>query len=116
MLHSLIVTGASGAGKTATVRALAARNIPGVQCFHFDSIGVPSPGAMEREHGSGERWQAWATGEWLARLGDLPTEVRVAVLDGQTRPQFAFDAAGRAPRRTHVVLFDCSAEVRDARL
>jgi hypothetical protein len=117
MRHILVVTGSSGAGKTAIVTALAARDIPGVRCFHFDSIGVPSPEAMEREHGSGERWQAWATGEWLARLDELPQEVRVAVLDGQTRPQFVFDAAGRAPsRRTHIVLFDCAAEVRDARL
>jgi hypothetical protein len=99
------------------VTALAARNIPGVQCFHFDSIGVPSPEEMECEYGGGERWQAWATAEWLARLAHLPTEVRVAVLDGQTRPQFVFDAAGgAASRHTHVVLFDCSAEVRDARL
>ena len=38
----LVVTGASGAGKTATVQALDARAVPGVQCFHFDSIGVPT--------------------------------------------------------------------------
>jgi adenylate kinase family enzyme len=113
----LVVTGASGAGKTATVTALAARDIPGVQCFHFDSIGVPSPAEMEREYGGGEQWQAWATRHWFARLGELPEDVRVAVLDGQTRPQFVLEAAGRAPsRRTHVVLFDCSPEVRSARL
>ncbi|HEV7993649.1 MAG TPA: hypothetical protein VGP25_17610 [Gemmatimonadaceae bacterium] len=41
LLHILVITGASGAGKSATVRVLAARAIPGVQCFHFDSVGVP---------------------------------------------------------------------------
>jgi hypothetical protein len=99
------------------VSALAACNVPGVQCFHFDSIGVPSLDEMRREHGNEERWQAWATAEWLARLDGLSPLVRVAVLDGQTRPQFVLDAARRTSRRrTHVVLFDCTSHVRDMRL
>jgi type II secretory pathway predicted ATPase ExeA len=51
VLHILVVTGASGAGKTATVRALDARGIPGVRCFYFDSIGVPTAEVMERDYG-----------------------------------------------------------------
>lgn len=117
VLHILVVTGASGAGKTATVRALEARAIPGVECFYFDSIGVPPLEVMERDHGGGEQWQASATADWLARLGGLPEDVRVAVLDGQTRPSFVFAAASRAAsRRVHVVLLDCSPDVRAARL
>jgi hypothetical protein len=98
--HILVVTGASGAGKTTTVNALDARGVPGVRCFFFDSIGVPSVEVMERDFGSGEQWQAFATGEWIARLGALPDDVRVAVLDGQTRPSFVFGAARRAAPRT----------------
>lgn len=113
----LVVTGASGAGKTASVRALDARAVPGIRCFHFDTIGVPSPEEMERDHGGGEQWQASATAEWLARLGGLPDDVRVAVLDGQTRPSFVFASAARAtPRHVHVVLLDCDPSVRAARL
>jgi len=113
----LVVTGASGAGKTAIVQALDARGIPGVQCFYFDSIGVPTAEEMERDHGGGEQWQASATADWLARLSNLPEDVRVAVLDAQTRPSFVFGAAGRAvPRLTHVVLLDCSSDVRTSRL
>ena len=113
----LVVTGASGAGKTATVRALDARAVPGVQCFYFDSIGVPTAEVMERDYGGGEQWQASATAEWIARLGGLPASVRVAVLDGQTRPSFVFDSAARAASGTvHVVLLDCSLDVRAARL
>lgn len=37
----LVVTGASGAGKTAAVNALNGLEMPGVQCFHFDSIRRP---------------------------------------------------------------------------
>jgi hypothetical protein len=88
-----------------------------VQCFYFDSIGVPSAEVMERDYGGGEQWQASATAAWIARLGGLPASVRVAVLDGQTRPSFVFDAAARAaPGTVHVVLLDCSSDVRAARL
>jgi len=78
---------------------------------------VPGVEVMERDFGSGEQWQAFATGDWIARLGALPDEVCVAVLDGQTRPSFVFAAAGRAARRqVHVMLLDCSPEIRASRL
>ena len=113
----LVVTGASGAGKTAAVRALEARAVPGVRCFYFDSIGVPTPDVMQRDYGGGEQWQASATAEWLARLSDLPEDVCVAVLDGQTRPSFVFRDARRAASRTlNVVLLDCTSDVRAGRL
>jgi hypothetical protein len=116
-LHILVVTGASGAGKTAVVQELEKRGMPGVRFFYFDSIGVPSADVMERDFGGGEAWQAWATHAWLAQLGASPPGVRVVILDGQTRPSVVFSAAKRAaPRETHVVLLDCSPEVRAARL
>jgi hypothetical protein len=99
------------------VAALDARAIPGVQCFHFDSIGVPPLEVLERENGGAEKWQAAATGDWLARLGGLPSTVRVAVLDGQTRPSFVFDASSRAAARSvHVALVDCASPIRTERL
>ena len=70
-MHTIVITGASGAGKTAAVDALEARGLPGVRCFHFDSIGVPSIEDMEREHGGGEQWQQWATTTWIERLQSL---------------------------------------------
>ncbi len=93
----LVVTGASGAGKTAAVRALDARAVPGVRCFYFDSIGVPTADVMERDYGGGEQWQASATAEWLARLGNLPEDVRVAVLEGR-RGRASSLAMHREPR------------------
>lgn len=113
----IVVTGASGAGKTATVRVLEARGLPGVRCFYFDSIGVPTAEAMQREHGGAEQWQLWATNSWLARLANLPDHTRVAVLDAQTRPSTVFAAPGAGVSwRAHVVLLDCSSDVRSARL
>jgi ribose 1,5-bisphosphokinase PhnN len=88
-----------------------------VRCFYFDSIGVPTADAMEREHGGGEKWQATATADWLARLNDLSEDVLVAVLDGQTRPSFVLSAGARiAPGNVRVVLLDCSSDVRAMRL
>jgi hypothetical protein len=116
---TLVVTGASGAGKTVAVRALATRALPGVACFHFDTIGVPSPEVMLRDFGSGEAWQAWATNQWLDRLERLDPTVRVAVLDGQTRPSFVLtSAAEHTPhnRRLGIVLLDCESSVREERL
>lgn len=115
-MHILVVTGASGAGKTTAVRALEARALAGVRCFHFDSIGVPSDDDMRREHGGGEQWQAWATERWLRELDQLDSDVRVAVLDGQTRPSFVATAAASVGRQVHTVLLVCAPAERDARL
>ena len=111
----LFVTGASGAGKTASVDALEARAVPGVHCFHFDSIGVPGPAEMIRDYGSGEAWQAAATMRWVDRLLSEPVEI--AVLDGQVRPSVvraALQRAGSPPAR--IVLLDCTPEERERRL
>jgi hypothetical protein len=111
----LVVTGASGAGKTASVRALESLSLPGVRCFYFDSVGVPGTEEMERAYGGGEGWQAAMTAQWMRRL--VTEETEVAVLDGQTRPSIvrAAIAAVAAPWST-IVLLDCSPEERGRRL
>jgi hypothetical protein len=112
----LVITGASGVGKTSAVRAVDARAIPGVRCFYFDSIGVPAPEAMEREHGSAEGWQSWATRHWLGQLDRLDPTTCVAVLDGQTRPSFVAEAAGLVGRRVETMLLVCEHGERERRL
>lgn len=111
----LVVTGASGAGKTASVRALEARKLPGVRCFYFDSIGVPGAEAMAREFGSADAWQAAATSTWIERLNGEPGEVMV--LDGQTRPSFVRAALRRVGAHcAQIVLLDCTPVERQRRL
>ncbi len=112
----LVVTGASGSGKTTTVRALEARALPGVRCYYFDAVGVPAPEALEREFGSGQGWQAITTQTWLGRLAADPDSADVYVLDGQTRPSFVRSAAERVAAIVRVVLLDCEASARHARL
>ncbi|MGH7617308.1 MAG: hypothetical protein ACREPM_08785 [Gemmatimonadaceae bacterium] len=115
-MYILVVTGASGVGKTTAVRALEARDLPGVRCFYFDSIGVPSLEEMCRDHGGGEQWQAWATQRWLLELDQLDPAVRVAVLDGQTRPSYVAATAAIVGRSVHTVLLDCERSARESRL
>ena len=110
----LVVTGASGSGKTAAVRALDARALSGVRCYYFDAVGVPPA----ESRGSGpEGWQAVTTKAWIGRLSADPDGAEVYVLDGQTRPSFVRSAAeGTHTALVRMVLLDCAPAVRHARL
>ena len=113
----VVVTGASGVGKSAALAALEARAVRGLRCFYFDSIGVPPAEVIEREFGGGERWQAHATEQWLQRLSAESAENMVSVLEGSTRPSFVRAALARVPHaRVQIVLLDCQSAVRAARL
>ncbi|HEX3759818.1 MAG TPA: AAA family ATPase [Kofleriaceae bacterium] len=104
----VVVTGASGAGKTTVVTRLAERKLAGVSCAFFDSIGVPPPEEMPPD------WQETTTSEWIRRLARVPADV--AVLDGQTRPTFALRAFAEVGIRGSVVVIHCAPRVRKARL
>jgi energy-coupling factor transporter ATP-binding protein EcfA2 len=113
----LVLTGASGAGKTTLVAALGALELPGVGCYFFDSVGVPSPEEMTRVFGGGEQWQAAVTEQWIARLMRNDDGVRVAVLDGQVRPSVVKAHLERLGARSwRIVLADCGHTERHARL
>src|SRR5262249_7149028 len=113
----LVVTGASGVGKTAAVQCLEARQRADIRCFYFDRIGVPSNEIMESEFGSGEGWQAYATKHWISRLVADDLRGFVSVLDGQTRPSFIRSAVAEVGSvHSRIVLLECSREVRRARV
>jgi len=104
----VVVTGASGAGKTTVVELLAECNIDGVVCAFFDSAGVSPPEEMPAD------WQEKTTIEWIRRLARGPADI--AVLDGQTKPTFALRGFTETDIRGSVVLLDCAREIREARL
>jgi predicted kinase len=104
----VVVTGASGSGKTSVVTRLAERKLAGVTCAFFDSVGVPPPEEMPPD------WQETTTNQWIRRLACAPADI--AVLDGQTRPTFALRAFAEVGVRGSVVVLHCTREVRTARL
>jgi energy-coupling factor transporter ATP-binding protein EcfA2 len=113
----LVVTGASGAGKTTLVNALSELRLPGVGCYVFDSIGVPPVEEMVRVYGGGEQWQSAMTEQWIARLLRNDDGVRVAVLDGQVRASMARGYLMRlGVRRWQIALAECGHAERNARL
>lgn len=109
--------GASGAGKTTLVRELAGLKLPGIGCYYFDTIGVPSAEEIAVQFGGAESWQDWALGEWVARLTRNEDRVALAVLDAQVRPRAVRDAFARhGVRFGGMVLVDCGYAERNARL
>ncbi len=110
----LVVTGASGAGKTTLVRGVEARGIAGASFHYFDSIGVPSIEQMTAEFGSPLKWQMAMTHQWIERLGR--SGGGLYVLDGQVRPSTARQAFARNQIDGHVLLLDCAHDVRELRL
>lgn len=76
---------------------------------------------MERDWGGGggggERWQEAMTKQWIDRLAANVDGAALAVLDGQTRPTFIQPYLAPAGiRDARIVLLDCAASVRNARL
>jgi len=111
----LVVVGASGAGKTTIVGRLAALALPGIGCYHFDTIGIPADD--DQRFANGAKFQEWALDAWLARLVQNEDGVRVAVLDASVRPSAVRDALARhGVARGDIVLVDCDYDERNARL
>lgn len=113
----LVITGASGSGKTALTDAVEARKLPGVRCYHFDTVGVPTVGRMVEEFGSPQAWQVATTHRWIDTLATNADDARLAILEGQMRPDVVRDAfASVGVRRGGILLVDCAHEVRAERL
>jgi adenylate kinase family enzyme len=118
IMNFVILTGASGAGKTAIANVIAATLGHSVTCLHFDSIGVPSTAQMIEEYGSGEGWQKAITFEWVKRIETdyLVSNARV-LFEGQMRISFILEAIKRTQIQDYrIVLVDCNDGERRRRL
>jgi energy-coupling factor transporter ATP-binding protein EcfA2 len=113
----VILTGASGSGKTSIAESIGGARPSFADVFRFDRIGVPSPEAMAAGWGSGEAWQRAMTIDWLARIAALRTKSRPVLFEGQMRLAFVREglpSAGVSDAR--VVLVDCDDKTRTHRL
>jgi hypothetical protein len=88
----LVVTGASGAGKSTLFRGLAALGLPGIGCYEFDTIGIPTEAEMAARFGGGEGFQAWALDAWVAPPGAQRRPGRRSRAGCFVRPRAAQDA------------------------
>jgi uridine kinase len=84
----VLITGASGSGKTSVAQVLEQKfSKETTSLYYFDDIGVPSTTKMIEDHGSGEKWQQWATARWIERIYNMDKEV--IFLEGSFYPEFA---------------------------
>jgi RNase adaptor protein for sRNA GlmZ degradation len=113
----LVLTGASGAGKTAILKSLRQpATTAGIELFNFDSIGVPSNEEMIRDFGSGENWQRTKIVEWIQRIARRLPEHSI-IFEGQMRISTLLEALKQANLpQAKIVLIDCSDSARAYRL
>jgi RNase adaptor protein for sRNA GlmZ degradation len=112
----VILTGASGSGKSTIAREFSNRHSHIAEICFFDSIGVPTRDEMVKEFGSGEEWQRLKTMDWLGEISARLS--RNAILfEGQMRLAFAHQAARAAKISNYtVILIDCDDDTRRRRL
>jgi predicted kinase len=115
----VIMTGASGSGKSAIAKIIEER-CPSVTVFRFDTIGVPSPEVMAT-YGSGHlpggAWQRAMTLEWFERIAPMVTAGRMVLFEGQMRIAFIREAlAASAIEDARVLCVECDDATRVERL
>jgi dephospho-CoA kinase len=105
----LVLTGASGAGKTTLILKLNELAIPGVKGINCDrvKIEVNDPADQQTE----------ILRYWLSHLSQPDTEIELAVLDTQIRPHRALEILSHAAiEYAQIVLVDCDPIKRNERL
>ena len=108
----LVLTGASGAGKTTLIEKLNKLAITGVEGINCDRVTVDLPETAD----SSDR-QAGVLRFWITRLSDENPKIELAVLDTQIRPHVALEVLEKAGvAHSQIVLVDCEPTIRNERL
>jgi dephospho-CoA kinase len=115
----VIMTGASGSGKTAIAEAIE-REHPSIAVFRFDTIGVPSPEIMATfgtGHQPGGAWQRAMTLKWFERIAPEVAAGKTVLFEGQMRIAFIQEAiAAFAITNARVLCVECDDLTRTRRL
>lgn len=115
-MRLVILTGASGSGKTAIAESIRIGRPDLAEVLHFDSIGVPSPEARQA-WGPDGAWQRAMTLAWTERIAATCRDRQRVLFEGQMRLAFLHEglrAAGIEDAR--VILVDCDDAIRARRL
>jgi hypothetical protein len=87
-MRLVVLTGASGSGKTAIADAIKVIQPSPADVLHFDEIGVPSSEAMVAGWGTVEAWQRAMTLDWMSRIAARSRQDRPLLFEGQMRLAF----------------------------
>jgi 2-phosphoglycerate kinase len=117
----VLLTGASGAGKTTVAHSVEKLALPNCEVHFFDSIGVPSVEQMRGEYGSGHEpggaWQRAMTLHWVGRIRAILRRGTSVLLEGQMRIAFIQEAlAENRLSDAYIALLDCDDTTRAERL
>ena len=113
----VVLTGASGAGKTTIARAFADSHPTLAEVHFFDEIDVPTIEEMTAQYGSADEWQRLKTIEWLHKLAARLRSRPNILFDGQTRSEFVREGQKSAKiDDVQIVLVDCDDATRIHRL
>jgi dephospho-CoA kinase len=108
----LVLTGASGAGKTTLILKLNELAIPGVKGINCDRVKLESD-----DKGEPADQQADILRYWISQLSQPGTGIELAVLDTQIRPHRALEVLSQAAiDYAQIVLVDCDPVKRNERL
>jgi dephospho-CoA kinase len=108
----LVLTGASGAGKTTLALNLNELAIPGVKGFNCDRVKIENA-----ETADPADYQADILRYWISHLSRPETGIELAVLDTQIRPHRALEVLSEAAiNYAQIVLIDCDPVKRNERL
>jgi hypothetical protein len=113
----VVLTGASGSGKTTIARGVEARHPGLATVLFFDSIGVPAAEQMVAEYGSGEAWQRAMTLQWMKHIAAMPAPGHSVLFEGQSRLAFLQEGIVAASlTNARIILLDCDDTTRTRRL
>src|SRR5262249_19212049 len=99
----LLLTGASGAGRTTLTLKLDQMEIAGVECINCDRVKIEFP-----ESGDPSDYQAAILRYWISQISDEERKIDLAVLDTQIRPHRALEVIDQAGIvNFEIVLVDC---------
>jgi chloramphenicol 3-O-phosphotransferase len=117
-MRLVILTGASGSGKTTIAERIAATHPETVTVLHFDSVGVPSTSEMVMRWGSSDGWQRATTLNWMRHIvAERERSMRAILFEGQMRIAFIQEClAAVGLSGAYTLLVDCDDETRARRL
>ena len=117
----VVLTGASGAGKTTIAHSVEKLGLSNCEVHFFDSIGVPLVEQRRKEYGPrnepGGAWQRAMTLQWVRRIRAVLERGTSVLFEGQMRIAFVKEAlAENQISSAYIILLDCDETTRTERL